>query len=101
MCSISVDPIPSRISRLYRAYHLCQRSAGSGSAADTHTRTADQSWSCVSACSIALYSVGTENTIVGRCSAIAAKTASGVGLPLKSTVDAPAQYGSDKLLPNP
>src|SRR5918995_4278076 len=100
MCSISVDPIPSRIATPCLSCHLCQRSAGSGSAAEMHRRTDEKSPSS-SAASIALYSVGTEKKSVGRKRPTAEKIASGDGRPLNRNVVAPAQYGNERLLPRP
>ena len=39
MCSISVEPIPSMISRRNRSSQRRMISGGNGSAADTHSRT--------------------------------------------------------------
>src|SRR5919106_5135489 len=100
MWSISVEPTPSRITRPCFSCHRYQTSAGSGSAAEMHNLTDEKSPSCSSA-SIALYSVGTEKNNLGWKRSTAAKTASGVGRPLRRTVVAPAQYGKERLLPRP
>ncbi len=43
MWSISVEPTPSRITRSCLSRHRCQTSAGSGSAAETHSRADEKS----------------------------------------------------------
>ena len=83
----------------------CQRrrtSGASGSAAETQKRAEDRSKSEASGrLTIAPYSVGTEKNSVGRCSAAVSSSPRGSGLPGRSTVVAPTQYGNVRLLPSP
>ena len=102
MCSISVDPMPSRISCPNASLQRRQVSAGSGSAAETHARIELTSRRRpASAFRMALKSVGTEKNSVGRSRSIVSSIPAGVGLVGYRIVDAPTEKGNERLLPSP
>src|ERR1700692_2895285 len=99
MCSISVDPTPSRMVRPYASFQRRQTSAGSASAAATQCRTDERlRLFAPSKLRIALYRVGAEKKRVGRRFSIVSRTVAGVLRPACSTVEAPTQYGKVRLL---
>src|SRR5216683_2053475 len=102
MWSISVEPTPSRMVTPKASFQRRQTSAGSASAAATQWRIDERSrLFAPSKLRIALYSVGAEKKRVGRRLSIVSSTFAGVLRPAGITVDAPAQYGRVRLLPNP
>src|SRR5580765_7175373 len=102
MCSISVEPTPSRIVRPNVSFQRRHTSAGNASAAATQWRMDDRSRLLEpSKLRIALYRVGAEKKRVGLRFSMVSSTVAGVLRPACSTVEAPAQYGNDRLLPNP
>ena len=79
MCSISVEPTPSRIVSPYASFHLRHTSAGRASAAATQCLMEERSRSCVvSKFRIALYRVGAEKKRVGLRFSIVSSTVAGV-----------------------
>src|SRR5665213_985464 len=102
MCSISVEPTPSRMVRLKASFQRRHTSAGSASAAATQCLIDERSrFLAPSKLRIALYRVGAEKKRVGRRFSIVSSTVAGVLRPACSTVEAPTQYGKLRLLPKP
>src|SRR5581483_2517334 len=102
MWSISVEPTPSRIVSPNASFQRCQTSAGRDSAAATQWRIDDRSRDFApSKLRMALKSVGAEKNRVGLRFSMVSSTVAGVLRPAWRTVDAPAQYGNVRLLPNP
>ena len=102
MCSISVEPMPSTMSRSKQAFQRRRTSGASGSAALTQKRTEPRSNDDASGrLTIAPYSVGTEKNSDGRFAAAVSSRPRGSGLPGRSTVVAPTEYGNVRLLPSP
>ena len=102
MCSISVEPMPSMMSRPNAACQRRRTSGASGSAADTHMRTEDRSCEAASGrLTIAPYNVGTLKKRLGCCACAVSSSPRGSGLPGRSTVVAPTEYGNVRLLPRP
>ena len=101
MWSISVEPMPSTISRPKRSRKRSKIVGDSASAADTHIRTELNASSAPGARTSAPYSAGTEKKIVGRCSRRTESSVSGFGGPALSTAVAPKCSGKDSPLPRP
>src|SRR6185437_10245985 len=103
MCSISVEPMPSRISTPNLLLNCSKISEGSVSPADTAMRKEEQSTSSPRAASrsSAAENVGTENKTVGRYFFSSSAVRSGLGLPGSRTVLAPAEKGKYIPLPSP
>ena len=102
MCSISVEPMPSSTSQPKRAAKRSPVSFGSGSPAEMQRRRRTSARAGNSGdASIAAYSVGTPQKIVGLRSVSRRKTACGVGRSAISTVVAPASSGNVSALPSP
>src|SRR5262249_55870904 len=101
MCSISVDPIPSRMSTPVRSFLARHNSAGNASPSDTQKRKLCSPRPGNSLdCSNAANSVGTPKKIVGRCSRKIRLTTSGVGFWQDKTALAQTYRGNDKLFPS-
>src|SRR4051794_11197646 len=101
MCSISVEPMPSTISRPKRSAKRSKIVGDSASAADTHMRTEANASSASGTRDSAPYSAGTENKTVGRRERRTERIASGFGGPALSTAVAPKGEGEDRVLPRP
>src|SRR6266566_5221872 len=102
MCSISVEPTPSRMVRPNASFHRFHTSAGSDSAAATQWRIEERSrLFAPSKLRIALYRVGAEKKRVGRRFSMVSRTVAGVLRPACRTVVAPTQYGKVRLFPKP
>src|SRR5829696_3657079 len=102
MCSISVEPRPSTMSRPARFFQPVATSLDKISAAEIHSRNEERSALAASeAFTRAVYSVGSANNTVGRYSAIAWNTAAGSGRPGNITLDAPTANGKVTEFPSP
>src|SRR5450432_3418535 len=103
ICSISVEPIPSRISTPATDFQRRPISAGSASPAEIQRRRRDDPapGMIYGLASRAAYRVGTPPKSVGLWVRITASTASGVGRSGRNTDDAPTDIGNVRLLPNP
>ncbi len=102
MCSTSVEPRPSTISRPVSVFQPLKTSAESTSAAERAIRSEEKSGlSAPSALVRAVYSVGSPKKTVGLYCSIAAKIEAGFGCPGSSSVAAPAENGKVTELPKP
>src|SRR4051794_2692621 len=101
MCSISVEPIPSRIGFPVASSQRDWTAAGRASAAETHARTDEKSLAPTPAFKSAAYRAGTLKNSVGRWVATVAQIGSGAGRPAISTLVAPAHNGNESPLPSP
>ena len=102
MCSISVEPMPSTMSRSKQACQRRSTSGASGSAALTQKRTDERSNVDASGrLTIAPYSVGHREEQRRPVRAAVSSSPRGSGLPGRSTVVAPTEYGNVRLLPSP
>src|SRR4051812_41811835 len=96
ICSSSVEPTPSRISTLKRAFQALPTDSGSASPAEVQIRRREPPRSPfrVSSLSIAENSVGTPKKIEGLYLFISANMTAGVGRSELSTVLAPTDIGN-------
>ena len=103
MCSISVEPMPSRMSLPTTSRQRTPTCSGSGSPAEMQRRSRSEPAPLPSPgwARRAAYKVGTPAKIVGRYCAIVASTASGVGRSGNSTDAAPTAIGNVIELPSP
>ena len=99
MCSISVEPIPSRILIPVRSRHASQVAAGSVSPAETQTRRLAASPGCIAA-SMARNAVGAVKQTVGRSTRNAASRCSGEACS-SSRLAAPTRSGNSTAPPRP
>ena len=102
MCSISVEPMPSRIGTPVSACQRACTAAGSASAADTQARTLEKSASAVpGVLTMAAYSAGTLKNSVGCSALTVARMRSGRDGPVRCTAAAPTDIGNVNPLPSP
>jgi hypothetical protein len=101
MCSSSVEPMPSMMSSPKRSRQRSNVMGGSGSAADTHSRTPSIAPSAPGSRTRSAYSPGTLKNTVGRCARSVARIDSGFDGPFISTDVAPNQRGNDSPFPRP
>ena len=103
MCSISVEPMPSRMCTPTMSNQRWPTASGSASPAEMQRRRrSDPALGPMRGCaSSEAYSVGTPPKIVGLWRCITASTASGVGRSGSSTAAAPTDIGKVRLLPRP
>ena len=101
MCSTSVEPMPSRISKPYRSLTAWNMRAGRVSPAETPLRTVANVSRGRSAAMSGPQKLGPPKNKVAPCSTIRSAKSAGEGRDGSSTALAPTDSGNSRLLPRP
>src|SRR3981189_2766727 len=102
MCSASVEPSPSTISRPVSAFQPLKTSAESTSAADSPIRSDEKSASSAPSALVSeVYSVGNPKKTLGRKRPIVSKIVAGFGWPGNSRGGGPTEDGTGAEIAKP